>query len=865
MMETCWGWDTDMQCTPMVHESALPAALMSEPRDKLDAYRQKRSADRTPEPFGSGDARPGLFVVQQHAARHTHFDLRLEWGGVLHSFAVPRGPSQDPAEKRLAVHVEDHPVEYADFEGVIPEGNYGAGSVILWDRGRWHAHGDPAAGLSAGKLLFDLEGYKLRGRFTLVRTGGRESTGKEWLLIKKPDAYAGEQEPPDTSVLSGLTLEELGDPAERIHALRTRLVALSAPRDAVEAASLRPMLAERMQRAFTKEGWLFEVKIDGYRMIGARVGGEGVLYTRNGRPAAQRFPEIRRALAALPFEGLILDGELAVSDSEGRPHFQRLQQRALLKRPADIARAEIELPATYHVFDVLAVEGHDLRGLPLLERRRVLAEVLPECGPLRSVDGFVTRGEAMLEEVKKLGLEGVVAKRLDSPYRTGRSPAWKKLRLQRADDFVIVGYTLPRGSRRGLGALHLASHVGGVLTYTGRVGTGFREADLDALREGLDSIRRETPACSGPLPETRGNVWVEARVVCEVRYAERTGEGMLRHPSFLGIRPDKVPEECRLEGDLPEAMLEDDVETAAGSSADDEHVVPFTNLTKVFWPEEKFTKGDLLDYYRGIARWLLPYLRERPLVMTRYPDGIEGKSFFQKDAPEWVPDWVRTERLWSDQAEREVGYFVCDDVESLLYVINMGTIPLHVWASRVSDLGRPDWCILDLDPKGAPFSDVVRVARCVRDLCEELELPSLPKTSGASGLHVLIPLGGALSFEQGRSLAELLARVVTTRLAEIATITRRVESREGKVYVDYLQNGHGRLLVSPFSVRPLPGAPVSMPLRWREVHARLDPRRFHIRNAAARMRRLGEDPLLPVLGPGADVPRALARLSEGLG
>jgi bifunctional non-homologous end joining protein LigD len=838
---------------------------MSEPRDKLDAYRQKRSADRTPEPFGGGAARPGLFVVQQHAARNTHFDLRLEWGGVLHSWAVPRGPSLDPAEKRLAVHVEDHPVEYADFEGVIPEGNYGAGPVILWDRGRWHAHGDPAAGLSAGKLLFDLEGYKLRGRFTLVRTGGRRSTGREWLLIKKPDAYAGVHETPDTSVLSGLAVEERSDPTERIDSLRARLAALSAPRGSVDVASVRPMLAERMQRAFTKEGWLFEVKIDGYRMLGGRVGGEGVLYTRTGRPAAQGFPEVRRALAALPYEGLVLDGELAVSDSEGRPDFQRLQQRALLERPADIARAEIEHPATYHVFDVLAVEGHDLRELPLVERRQVLAEVLPECGPLRSVDGFVTRGEAMLEQVERLGLEGIVAKRLDSSYRSGRSPAWKKLRLQRADDFVIVGYTLPRGSRPGLGALHLATHIGGVLTYTGRVGTGFREADLDALRQGLDSIRRDTPACSGPLPQTRGNTWVEARVVCEVRYAERTAEGMLRHPSFLGIRPDKTPDECRLEDDPPEAAREEAAEIAAGSVAADERSVPFTNLSKVFWPGDNFTKGDLLDYYRGIARWLLPYLRERPLVMTRYPDGIEGKSFFQKDAPEWVPEWVRTERLWSEQAEREVAYFVCDDVESLLYVINMGTIPLHVWSSRVAALGRPDWCILDLDPKGAPFSDVVRVARCVRDLCDELELPSFPKTSGASGLHILVPLAGALTFEQGRSLAELLSRVVTTRLTEIATISRRLRSREGKVYVDYLQNGHGRLLVSPFSVRPLPGAPVSMPLRWREVGARLDPQRFHIRNAAARMRRLGEDPLLPVLGPGADVPRALARLSEGLG
>jgi len=847
---------------------------MSEPRDKLDAYRRKRSADRTPEPFGAAEARPGLFVVQQHAARNLHFDLRLEWGGVLHSWAVPRGPSLDPGEKRLAVHVEDHPVEYADFEGAIPEGNYGVGAVILWDRGRWLPVEDPAAGLLAGKLLFDLEGYKLRGRFTLVRTGGRRSTGKEWLLIKKPDAHADEGGLPDTSILSGLRVEELPQARARNQALAERLAEQGAPAAELDPRTQRPMLAEPMQRAFTKEGWLFEVKIDGYRMIGARRHGEGLLYTRNGRPAAERFPEIRRALAAMPYDGLLLDGEIAVPDSQGRPDFQRLQQRAMLQRAHDIAQAEITRPATYYVFDLLAVAGRDLRGFPLAERRAVLEEILPERGPLRLVDGFPERGEALLAEVTRHGFEGIVAKRLDAPYRAGRSPLWKKLRLQRADDFVIVGYTLPRGSREGFGALHLATHVDDELVYAGRVGTGFRDADLAALRDGLDRIRQENPPCSGPLPQTRGNVWVQPRLVCEVRFTERTRDGLLRHPSFLRLRDDKPPEECRLEH-IGRADTEDDASTAEPEfpeetlsppvAATPERVVPFTNRDKVFWPEEGYTKGDLIDYHRKIAPWLLPYLQERPLVMTRYPDGITGKSFFQKDAPEWVPGWVRTERLWSEQAQREVGYFVCDDLPSLLYIVNMGTIPLHVWSSRVTDLGRPDWCILDLDPKGASFADVVRVAKTVRDLCAEVEIESFPKTSGASGLHVLIPLGGALTYEQSRSFAELLARVVTERAGDVATVTRQVRAREGKVYVDYLQNGHGRLLVSPFAVRPLAGAPVSMPLRWSEVGGRLDPRRFHIKNAVKRMRRLGVDPLREVLGAGADVPRALARLSEARG
>ena len=471
----------------------------------------------------------------------------------------------------------------------------------------------------------------------------------------------------------------------------------------------------------------------------------------------------------------------------------------------------------------------------------------------------------MYAEIRARRLEGMVAKRIDSPYRSGRSPLWKKLRLQASDDFVIVGYTAARGGRPGFGALHIASHVNGELRYLGRVGTGFRDQELVSLREALDALARPTPACVGAVPQTRGNVWVEPRLVGEVSFTEVTNAGSLRHPLWIGLRDDKEPSECVRDGPAPDdPEPEPPVEAPAPDGEPDAHAVPFTNLDKVFWPDDGATKGDLIDYYRGIAPWLLAYLRDRPLVMTRYPDGIAGKSFFQKDAPAWVPGWVRTEQMWSEHAEREVNYFVCDDLESLLYVINMGTIPLHVWSSRVADLPHPDWCILDLDPKGAPFRDVVAIANEIRAICDELALPAFPKTSGSSGLHVLLPLGGRLTFEQCRMLAELLARLVVQRRPAIATITRNVRAREGKVYVDFLQNGHGRLLVAPFSVRPLPGAPVSMPLRWSEVSAKLDPRRYTIRNAAARMRRLGADPLAGVLGRAPDLASALARLAEAV-
>jgi len=853
----------------------------------LEAYRSKRSAERTPEPFGSENTqRPGLFAVQQHAARQLHFDLRLEWRGVLLSWAVPRGPSLDPAEKRLAVQVEDHPLEYADFEGVIPEGNYGAGTVIVWDLGRWVPVEDPDLGLERGKLLFDLFGYKLRGRFTLVRTGGRKDPdSKQWLWIKKPDAWASEDEeaPDPSSVLSGLSVEERRDGSPRLDALVRSVADAGLPHAGAELQDLRPMLAESIGEAFSDPDWLFEPKYDGYRILGVREPGGAHLLTRNGHRAEDRFPELARALAALPVERAVLDGEVVAPDAEGRPRFGLLQKRASLRRTAEVERAAVEAPVQYFAFDLLALEGHDLRGAPLRQRKQWLAQLLPACGPLREALWVEGRGEDLFERIEALGLEGMVAKRADSVYRAGRSPDWRKLRLHASDDFVLVGFTAPRGGRSGFGALHLATHRGGELVYAGRVGTGFSDAELVSLHGLLETLERETPPCVGPLPETRGHRWVEPRLVGEVRYSEVTADGLLRHPTWVGLREDKTPDECVAEGQGPDAWMaggDAPAEPIAGREAaaaarevapaerpvvtEVAREVPFTNLEKIYWPEDGICKGDLLDYHRRIAPWLLPYLRDRPLVMTRYPDGIEGKSFFQKDAPQWAPDWVRTERIWSEQAEREVSYFVCDDLESLLYVVNLGTIPLHVWGSRVSDLQHPDWCIVDLDPKGAPFAHVVRLARGLHAICEELAVPGFVKTSGASGLHVLLPLGAQLTFEQCRMLAELLGRLLVQREPEIATLARRLGDREGKVYVDTLQNGHGRLLVAPFSVRPLPGGPVSMPLRWRELSGRLDPRRYTLRNAPARLKRLGEDPLAALLAEAPDWGAALARLAASV-
>ncbi len=860
----------------------MPATRNPTP-DPLSAYRAKRSADRTTEPFGSAPGSSGgLFVVHQHDATRLHYDLRLEMNGVLWSWAVPKGPSKNPADKRLAVHVEDHPLEYGDFEGVIPEGNYGAGSVIVWDRGQWVPLEDPHTGIEKGKLLFELRGYKLRGVWTLVKI---KKGVKEWLLIKERDAYVatnGDQFPPG-SVLSGLTVEEVKSAGSHAEALRKELTRLKAPKRTLRAKDVPPMLAETREKPFTKAGWLFELKLDGYRLTVAREGGDATLLSRNGHDFTATFPEVARAVGALPFDGLVMDGEVVCHDASGHPSFGRLQQRGRLTKAADVRRAAVELPATLYLFDLMGIEGFDLRDLPLTARKAILRRVVPAAGALKYLDHFETRGEDLYDQVTSMGLEGIVAKKADSPYRSRRSAEWLKVRADHTDDFVVVGFTRPKGSRTGLGALHVAQYHDGALTYMGRVGSGFDAQQLDEIAASLEEAKRPKPACEGPVPRDRESVWVEPDLVCEVRFKEVTTDGLLRHPVFLRWRDDKPREECVRRASVEAGKKSKAAKRGAGGRAGAPPAsapgarlaaratqaapppVQFSNLDKIFWPEEGYTKGDLVAYYRAIAPWLLPYLEDRPVVLTRYPDGITGKSFFQKDAPDYAHDYVRTVRMWSGESQRELNYFVAETEASIAYLANMAAIPLHIWGSRVATLETPDWCILDLDPKEAPFAHVVTIARMIRGLCEEIALPCFIKTSGSTGLHVLIPMGRQCTYEQTRTLGGLLARLVAAELPEIATVTRLPAKREGKVYVDFVQNGHGRLLAAPFSVRPLPGAPVSMPLRWSEIGPKLAIGNFTITNAVARMAKLKEDPLRPVLELAPDLPHALERLHARFG
>jgi bifunctional non-homologous end joining protein LigD len=819
--------------------------------DRLGSYRAKRAIDATPEPFGGTErSRSGIFVVQKHAASRLHYDLRLEHDGVLLSWAVPAGISLDAEVKRFAVHTEDHPLEYADFEGVIPAGEYGGGEMVVWDRGALTWDEDPDIGMEKGKLLFSLAGYKLHGQWTLVQM---KKTPKEWLLIKKPDGWhrsAEEHVFNEQSILSGLTVEDLRAGEDTQSRLTEELVTAGARDGRVDGSNLDLMLARTAEEPFSDDAWLFEIKYDGYRLIAEKRDRHVSLRYRSGLDATAVFPEVASAIRRLPFEEFVIDGEVVALDSDGTPSFQLLQQRGRLSNRRDIAQAAARLPATFFGFDLVGFNGLDTRPVPLLERKRVLGEVMPRLGPLRFADHFLGIGEALFEQAEAMHLEGVMAKRADSKYVGGRSDLWLKIRTEHLGTFAIVGFTFPKGSRSGIGALHIGAMVDGVMTYAGRVGSGLSRETIDQLRARLDEEVSDAPSAANSPNEGADTVWVRPTLQCTVRYKEVTAGGALRQPVFDGYGPLDLQEITELESDEREAPAPAVIDAR---SADP------TNTDKVFWPEEGYTKGDLIDYYTAVAGYLLPYLVDRPLVLDRYPDGINGKSFFQKNAPEFVPDWIRTRRVGDEGTGNS--FFIVDDVESLRYVANLASIPLHIWASRLSKIGSPDWCVLDLDPKDAPFVSVVTVAREVKRVCDAMGLPSYPKTSGKTGLHVLVPMGHGFDYDQQKLLGELIARVVESSNGDIATTVRDPSRRDGKVYIDYLQNGRGKLIVSPYSVRPVPGATVSAPLRWSEVTKKLDVSRFTIRTMPRRLASMKDDPLVGVLTDSPDISAGLEELA----
>jgi bifunctional non-homologous end joining protein LigD len=799
----------------------------------LKKYAEKRRFEQTPEP--APGATPthdsGLqFCVQRHHASHLHYDFRLEVDGTLKSWAVPKGPTRDPDQKRLAMMVEDHPLEYGGFEGVIPKGNYGAGSVMLWDRGTYELLGDATAEeqLARGDFKFRLAGQKLTGEFAIVRM--KRGKGNEWLLLKKKDASARpgwDPEDHSESVLTGRTQEEIARGLEADP--KTKKSGTKSASDMPKI--IIPMLAE-LGKGHPPEAsdWVYEIKWDGVRAICFIEAGKLRMVSRNGNAIDKQYPELSILPHHLRAQQAIVDGEIAALDAQGRPSFELLQRRINVAEPSAIARLARSHPVVFYAFDLLYLDGRDLRALPLIERKKLLKEILEPDDTIRYSEHFAANGTELLAAAREQGLEGIVGKRAQSRYESRRSSDWVKWKVVDSADFVICGYT--EGDRHGLGALVLGTRTPGAgdkLTWAGNVGTGFDAAMVKTLLAKLAPlVTKKSPLEPvGGLPKKV--TWTKPELVCEVKFANWTEEGRLRAPVFLGLREDLDPPSARtgaalLDADLKEAML-----TVDG------HRLKFTNLDKLFYPKDGYRKRDLLNYYDAVAPLLLPYLKDRPLSLKRYPNGIEKPFFFQKQVAESFPKWLPT------AVAEGIDYAVGGDRATLLFLVNLGCIDHNPWMSRVGSLEHPDYLLIDLDPHECGYDKIVEAALWVRGRLERIELESYPKTTGGDGMHIFVPLEPRYTYAQVRSFAEALSAMGAAERPDLFTTPRTVSRREkGKVYFDWQQIAEGKTISAPYVLRAYPGAPVATPLAWDEVTTRLRPEQFHLGNALARFDRVGD-------------------------
>jgi len=750
---------------------------------KLGAYRGKRDPAKTPEPFGGGstDDEAPIFVVQKHAARRLHYDFRLERDGVLASWAVPKGIPLDPGSKALAVHVEDHPLDYATFAGEIPAGQYGAGTVEIWDHGTYQLLEEKRD----GGLTVRLAGGRLQGVWTLVPA---HMDGKEqnWLILRKRDEDGAVSRKP------------------------------------AAGARYRPMLATLVNELPRAGEWLYEVKFDGYRAVAYVRGGRCELRSRTDNDLAARFGEIATAIDRATRDDAVLDGEVCALDEKGRPSFSAMQT----------GKGRL----VYYAFDCLEARGEPLVDRSIEERREHLKELVRP-GPVVMLSDAFDDGQSLLHAVTEQGLEGIVAKRCGSVYAQGkRNRDWQKLKAHQRQELVVAGYTRGSGNRSStFGSLVLGVNEGGELRYAGNVGTGFDEREIRRLLEKLRPLERSEPPFPAPpkMPRVRKGdvVWVEPRLVAEVEFSEWTHDGHVRQPSYKGLRDDKPAAEVRHEQPATDVV-------AVGKRE-----LRLSNLDKPFWPDEGITKGDLIDYYRRVASALVPHLRDRPFTMRRYPDGAYGKAFFQKDAPSHMPDWIRTFTTpvsTRDGKEKVVDFPVVNDELALLWMANMGCIDMNPWYSRVDKPDRPDFVLFDLDPTPeVPYAQTVEVALHVKALLDGLDLASFPKTSGGKGFHILVPLDRRSTYDDSRSFAELVAGTIARAYPKLAT-TQWAKSRRRGVLIDANQNGMGKTIASVYSVRPHPGAPVSTPLSWDEVTADIDPAAFSMGVVLDRVEKQGD-------------------------
>jgi bifunctional non-homologous end joining protein LigD len=901
----------------------------------LDEYAAKRRFEKTPEPppavRTSNPAAKPYFCVQRHDATRLHYDFRLEIDGVLKSWAVPKGPSLDPAVKVFAAHVEDHPVEYGDFEGNIPAGNYGGGSVMLWDRGTFDLLGDVAAEaqLARGDLKFRLHGEKLKGDFAIVHMKARaKGKGNEWLLIKKRDEFAvagWDVEALAYSVLSGRTQEEIArnlparqtkretagaadrvwatsPPAKRVNRGKA-LPAQRAPRrgsdqhrdvnpspDVVNPsrdanpsrdrqgaifsnllstlkgaqlaempASIEPMMATLADRVPRGEDWLFEVKWDGVRAIAFLDNEEVRLQSRSGLRCERQYPELAVMPHHIAASRAVIDGEIAVLDAKGVSQFHLIQPRIANTDPNTIAHLVRSTPVIYFAFDLLYLDGYDLRGVALDKRRELLQQVLTPGPSIRLSDVFPGAGEELLEAARENGLEGIVAKHAGSTYESRRSREWLKIKIVGEQEFVIGGFTEPQGDRDYFGALVLGVHQDGGLRWVGNVGTGFDQKLLAGLFARLQPLI--APACpfaERPKPD-RGITWVKPFLVCQVKYANWTPDDHLRAPVFVGLRNDvEAPGVTR---EVAHQAPEQAGDLLPGSPKEatlpiDGHTLKFTNLAKLYYPGDGVAKRDVLNYYAAVADLILPHLLDRPLSLKRYPNGIREPFFFQKDTPGTYPGWLRTELI------DEINYVFAGDRASLLYLVNLGCIDHNPAMSRWGSLDHPDFILVDLDPQECSYDLIVEAAQLVKGVLDQIGLVGYPKTTGGDGMHVYIPIEPVYSFEEARTFAELIARLVTHQKPHLFTTPRTVAKRQkNRVYFDYLQIAKSKTIAAPYVLRAYEGAPVATPLEWAEVIPGLNPKQFHIHNARERFPRKG-DLFRGVLERPQDLHEALGRLEK---
>jgi bifunctional non-homologous end joining protein LigD len=799
----------------------------------LQQYKAKRNFDKTTEPKAAAKQKkdtPGLsFVVQRHHASRLHYDFRLELDGVLKSWAVPKGPSMNPGDKRLAMMVEDHPYDYQFFEGVIPNGGYGAGVVITWDHGTYTSLANSRQqdvkklreGLKAGNLKFRLEGKILRGEFALVKLHN-SAEENAWLLIKHKDEFAvnkkfdSEAFVPDNikelknnkdGKLKKLPRHQLlhikvNEPPEKKQANH------KAKNNQPDIHPYKPMLAKLEEKLFDDPHWLYEPKIDGYRAIGY-TGKNAALISRNGIEFNNRYEGVYEMLKQIDREA-VLDGEIVLEDRHGKSAFQDLQNY-------DSQKSKRVLK--YYVFDLLQLDGHDLREMPLLKRKellKALIDTFPANAPITYLAHQVGKGAQMLVQSKKLGWEGVIGKEADSIYEGGRrSDYWRKFKHQASQEAVICGYTQPKGARKHLGSLVLGVYQGENLKYVGNCGTGFDSATLAGLFDKLQPLRTHDKPFTDKVNYHGKITWVKPELVCEVYYAEWTADGSMRHPVYKGLRIDKESEEVVPE--LPGKQLADEQTAIIGK-----HRVKFTNQNKLFWKQEGITKGELLAYYRQVAAAMLPYLKNKALSMRRQPNGVEDPGFFQKDVETaHLPSFIKTERLYSESNEKDINYIIGNDEATLLYVVNLGSIEINPWLSNYHTPDNPEYLVIDIDPHDVPFTEAVEVALKTKEVFDRMKLPVFIKTSGSKGLHIYCYVGGAYPYDFVKMFAEYVANLIHDELPDITSVERNPAKRKNKTYIDFLQNRRGQTIAAPYSVRPKPGATVSAPLHWQEVNNRL--------------------------------------------